>query len=287
MNGFIDSILQFQFMKYALIAGLLCSISCGIIGSYIVVRRITYIAGGIAHSTLGGMGAARFLQVNYNIDWCTPTLGAVSAALIAALIIGMVSLRAKQREETVISAIWAIGMAAGILFISQTPGYSEDLMNYLFGNILMVTQTDIYIIAILDALIIVLCFITYKPLLAICFDEEFARVKNINVELYQLLLLLLTALTVVLLTIVVGIVMVIALLAIPAAIAGRLTQSLLGMMAWAIILSGFFTSLGLKISFDMNMPTGSIIIMVAGITYLISILIKKPVKKLGHKQGAL
>jgi len=173
------------------------------------------------------------------------------------------------------------------LFISQTPGYSEDLMNYLFGNILMVTQTDIYIIAILDALIIVLCFITYKPLLAICFDEEFARVKNINVELYQLLLLLLTALTVVLLTIVVGIVMVIALLAIPAAIAGRLTQSLLGMMAWAIILSGFFTSLGLKISFDMNMPTGSIIIMVAGITYLISILIKKPVKKLGHKQGAL
>ena len=287
MNGFIDSILQFQFMKYALIAGLLCSISCGIIGSYIVVRRITYIAGGIAHSTLGGMGAARFLQVNYNIDWCTPTLGAVIAALIAALIIGMVSLRAKQREETVISAIWAIGMAAGILFISQTPGYSEDLMNYLFGNILMVTQTDIYIIAILDALIIVLCFITYKPLLAICFDEEFARVKNINVELYQLLLLLLTALTVVLLTIVVGIVMVIALLAIPAAIAGRLTQSLLGMMAWAIILSGFFTSLGLKISFDMNMPTGSIIIMVAGITYLISILIKKPVKKLGHKQGAL
>ncbi|PIU54618.1 MAG: hypothetical protein COS89_09895 [Deltaproteobacteria bacterium CG07_land_8_20_14_0_80_38_7] len=287
MNGFIDSILQFQFMKYALIAGLLCSISCGIIGSYIVVRRITYIAGGIAHSTLGGMGAARFLQVNYNIDWCTPTLGAVIAALIAALIIGMVSLRAKQREDTVISAIWAIGMAAGILFISQTPGYSEDLMNYLFGNILMVTQTDIYIIAILDALIIVLCFITYKPLLAICFDEEFARVKNINVELYQLLLLLLTALTVVLLTIVVGIVMVIALLAIPAAIAGRLTQSLLGMMAWAIILSGFFTSLGLKISFDMNMPTGSIIIMVAGITYLISILIKKPVKKLGHKQGAL
>lgn len=262
-------------MKYALAVGLLSSISCGLIGSYVVVRRITYIAGGIAHSVLGGMGAARYLQVVHNIEWFTPMWGAIIAALLAATIIGLVTLKAKQREDTVISAIWALGMAAGILFISQTPGYAEDLMSYLFGNILLVSSADLIIIGILDIVIIFAVALFYRPLMAICFDEEFARVRNINVEFYYFLLLILTALTVVLLTMVVGIVMVIALITLPAAIAGRFVFSLWKMMIMATLLAAIFTVSGLGLSFEINLPSGATIIIIAGVVFLLSTLYRR------------
>jgi zinc transport system permease protein len=266
---FLDAVIQFPFMQYALIAGLLASIACGVVGSFVVVRRISYIAGGIAHSVLGGMGVARYLQVVRGWDWCSPMLGAIIAALVAAFIIGFVSFRGKQREDTVIGAIWAIGMAVGILFISQTPGYGEDLMGYLFGNILMVGRSDLFVIAALDAIVLAVVIIFYKRMVAVCFDEEFARVRGLNVEFYYLLLLCLTALTVVLLVSVVGIIMVIALVTLPAAIAGRFTNSLWGMMIVAVLLSSVFTTLGLALSFGPNLPAGATIIVIAGIAYVL------------------
>ncbi len=264
---FVD--LQHQkFLQYALVTGLLASVACGVIGSYVVTRRITYIAGSIAHSVLAGLGAARYCQVVFHCEWVNPLYGAVLAALVAAIVIGLVSLRAKQREDTVIGAVWAIGMAVGILFIFKTPGYSENLMSYLFGNILMVSSGDLWLIAGLDLLIIALGILFYNQLLAVCFDEEFARLRGIRVEMYYLLLLCLTALTVVLLVTVVGIVMVIALLTIPVAVAGQFTRRLWTLMICSIFITAVFTTLGLAVSYGPDLPAGATTIVLAGAVYL-------------------
>jgi len=268
MHEFLSDLQNQPFLQYALLTGVLASIACGIIGSYVVTRRITYIAGAIAHSILGGMGAARYLEVIHRWDWLHPIYGAVAAALASAIIIGLVSLGAKQREDTVIGAVWAIGMALGILFIFKTPGYNEDLMSYLFGNILMVSVGDLWLIAGLDVLIVVVGLLFYNQLLAVCFDEEFARIRGIHVEFYYLLLLCLTALTVVLLVTVVGIVMVIALLTLPVAVAGHFSKRLWHMMALATIFSAVFTTLGLTLSYGPDLPAGATTILLAGAVYL-------------------
>ena len=240
---FINAVLQFEFLQHALVAGALAGIACGVVGSYVVVRRITYIAGAIAHCVLAGLGIARWLKVVHG--WpVTPVQGAVVAAVAAALVIGIVSLRVREREDTIIGAVWAIGMAVGILFIAVTPGYHEDLMSYLFGNILLIGGGDLWAMAALDAVVLLLALGLYPQLEAVCFDEEFARLRGLNVEAYVLVLLVLTALTVVLLVSVVGIVLVIALLTLPAAIAGQFTTTLRGMMALASVLAVSFTAIG-------------------------------------------
>jgi zinc transport system permease protein len=268
MAEFITALAKFEFLRNALIVGLLASLSCGIVGSYVVTRRISYVAGGISHFVLGGMGLARYLSVVYHWEIMTPLFGAVISALFAAIVIGLVSLKAKQREDTVIGALWAIGMAVGIIFISKTPGYNQDLMSYLFGNILMVSSGDIYLILILDIVVIAIAMLFYNQLLAVCFDEEFARLRGVNVEFFYLLLLCLTALTVVLLVTVVGIVMVIALLTLPSAVAGYFSRTLRQMMVLSIILCAVFNTLGLAISYAPNLPSGATIIVLAGATYL-------------------
>jgi zinc transport system permease protein len=269
MDAFLADLPRYPFLQYALLTGLLVSVACGIIGSYVVTRRITYIAGSIAHTVLGGLGAARYCQTVYHWEWFHPLYGAVLAALISAVIIGVVSMRARQREDTVIGALWAVGMATGILFIFKTPGYNEDLMSYLFGSILMVSPQDLWMIAGLDILVVIVSVVFYNQFLALCFDEEFARLRGVHVEFYYLLLLCLTALTVVLLVTVVGIVMVIALLTLPAAVAGELTKRLWHMMALATVLTALFTTAGLAVSYGPDLPAGATTIIIAGIAYLL------------------
>lgn len=269
MLEFIDAVGRHTFMLYALITGLLASVACGVVGTYVVSRRITYIAGGIAHSVLGGLGVARYLSVVKGWDGLQPLHGAIVAALLAAIVIGWVSLRAREREDTVIGAIWAIGMAVGIIFITLTPGYNEDLMTYLFGNILLVTRADLILIAVLDAVIVAIVLLFYNKLLAVCFDEEFARLRGINTDFFYILLLCLTGLTVVILVDVVGIVMVIALLTLPAAIAGYFTRTLWQTMLLATLLSVLFTTFGLAISYSPDLPAGATIIVFAGVIYLL------------------
>lgn len=258
------------FLRYALLAGILGSISFGLVGSYVVTRRITYIAGAIAHSALGGIGAGLYLQVKMEVTWFNPIYGAVIAAIISAIIIGSVSLYAHQREDTVIGAIWAIGMAIGILFFTKTPGYIEP-MSYLFGNILMISKSDLITIAVLDMIIISICILFYNKILAVCFDEEFARLRGIRVGFYYLILLCLTALTVVLMVTVVGIVMVIALLTLPSAVSSLFSKHLWQMMIFSSILCMIFTTVGLGVSYVYDLPTGSNIILVAGGVYLLSV----------------
>jgi zinc transport system permease protein len=271
---FLHAVLEYQFLRHALVAGTLAGVACGVVGSYVVVRRITYIAGAIAHCVLAGLGLARWLKVVHG--WpVSPAHGAAVAAVAAALTIGIVSLRAREREDTIIGAVWAIGMAVGILFIAVTPGYHEDLMSYLFGNILLIGGRDLWAMAILDIVILVLALGLYPQLEAVCFDEEFARLRGLKVELYVLVLLVLTALTVVLLVSVVGIVLVIALLTLPAAIAGQFTTTLRGMMALASLLAVSFTTAGLAVSYSPDLPAGATTIVIAGGAYLVSLLLKR------------
>jgi len=275
MSEFVDAVFHHAFLQYALLTGLLASVACGVMGTYVVVRRITYIAGGISHCVLGGLGAALYLQKAWGWERLTPIYGAIAAALLAALVIGWVSLRAKQREDTVIGALWAIGMATGILFISQTPGYNQDIMSYLFGNILMVSADDMKLIAVLDVLVVTMGVLFYNQFLAVCFDEEFARLRGVNVEFFYLLLLCLTALTVVLLVTVVGIVMVIALLTLPVAVAANFARRLWSMMVLSAILSAVLTTAGLAISYGPNLPAGATTIVLAGAVYLVVAIVMR------------
>ena len=178
MSDFFEAILSpdVPVIRYALIAGLLSSVALGIIGTYVITRRISYIAGAISHSVLGGIGAALYLQVVWHCRWCDPMYGAVVAALASAGLIGGVSLQAKQREDTVIGAIWSVGMAIGLLFFAKTPGY-VDPMSYLFGNILLLTRGDLICVFVLDALVIVLVshdlgFVTNLVERVICVNRQ-------------------------------------------------------------------------------------------------------------------
>lgn len=267
MEGFFSTLLGESFLQNALLGGLLASIGCGIMGSYVLVKRISFLAGGISHTALGGMGIAYFFGK-------LPIYGALAAAIIAALFIGWASLRRRQHEDTLIGAFWAIGMAVGVLFIARTPGYNVDLMSYLFGNILLVRHADLYLMAALDAIIVLVTLAFYNQFLAVCFDARFARLRGVPVDFFYLLLLCLVALTVVLLIQVVGLILVIALLTLPAAIAAQYAQSLNRMMLLATLLGMGFTLCGLYIAYQFDLPAGATIILLAGTVYLLVTLLR-------------
>lgn len=271
---FFNALSSYRFLQLALLAGVLAGIACGAVGTFVVVRRITAIAGAIAHCVLAGLGAARWLQVTRGWSWFDPMLGATIAAIAAALTIGLVTLRVREREDTVIAAVWAIGMAVGVLFISQTPGYNQDLMSYLFGNILLVGPRDLALMAVLDVIVVAAVAALFPRLQAVCFDEEFARLRGLNVATYTLLLLCLTALTVVLLVQVVGLILVIALLTLPVAIAERFTSDLRRMMVVAALLSMALTTAGLAVSYGPDLPAGATTIVLTGALYLAVIAVR-------------
>ena len=266
MTEFIDALSSYAFMRYALIGGLLASIACGIVGTFVVVKRISYLAGGIAHSIIGGVGIALFLEAS-------PLAGALVAALVFSLILGWVSLRLREYEDTLISALWSLGMGTGILFLSKTPGYHVDLMQFLFGSILVLSDQHLMLIIGLDLLVTLIVVLFYKQFLAISFDEEFARLRGVRVEWFYLLFLTLIGMTVVLFIQIVGVILVIALLTLPAAISGHYVRSLNQMMILAVLLGMLFTSGGLFTSFVYDLPTGSMIVVLAGITYLFSLVL--------------
>lgn len=262
-EGFFEALSQYAFLRNAAIAGVLAGIGCGITGSYVVVRRLGFIAGGIAHGVLGGMGAAVYAGHS-------PFAGAVMAAIAVALLIGWINRGLSEREDTLVGAVWAVGMAAGILFLAATPGYQSDLMSFLFGNILMVSDTDLWMMAALD-LVLALCVgLFYRQFLAVVFDEELARLRGVPVTLFYLLLLCLVALTVVLLIRVVGLILVIALLTLPAAMAGHYVRTLGAMMGLAAAFGVVFNSAGLMISYTVDLPSGPVIILVIGFFYFAS-----------------
>jgi zinc transport system permease protein len=257
-------VIQKEFMQNALLAGLLISIASGIIGSFVVVNRIVFIAGGIAHAAYGGVGMGFFLGFN-------PVLGASAFSLMAALTMGWVQRKTQLRQDTVIGMLWAIGMAIGVIFIDLTPGYTANLSSYLFGSILAVSRRDLWIMLALNIIIVILVALFYKELLAISFDETFATVRNVPVNGLYLMLMGIIALTAVMLMQVVGIILLIALLSMPAAIANLYVKDLKKMMLLASLLCMIFTTAGLWLSYVLNFTSGATIVLCAAIAYLASL----------------
>ena len=284
MHEFLQALLHpdIPVLRHAMLVGVLSSVAFGIVGTFVVTRRITFIAAAIAHCVLGGIGAALYLRARFGLTWLEPIYGALPAALMAALIIGIVSLRAKEREDTVIGAVWAVGMAIGLLLLAKTPGYNKDTMSYLFGDILLITRRDVWLVAALDLLIAVIAVFFYNKLLAVCFDEEFARTRGLAVERYYLLLLCLVAVTVVLLVYLVGIVLVIALLTLPAAVAGQFSRRMARVMVIAVLLCMTFSASGIALSYPYDLPSGPTIIVVGASVYLGVLAVKRLRRGLGQ-----
>jgi len=272
MTEFLDALRTVPLLRYALFAGILSSLSFGVIGSFVVCRRIGYIAAAIAHSVLGGIGAAIYFNRAHDIGWLNPMIGALFAAVLSALVIGCVSLQAKEREDTIIGAIWAIGMASGLLFLHFTPGTGVNLESYIFGNILLTSGTDVLATGVLSFVVLAVTLLYYHKLVAVCFDEEFARLRGLRSGGYFLLLLVLLAVSIVLLVRLTGIILAIALIVLPAATASRFSHSLWRIMILAVALSLVYTSGGLWLSFQTETPTGPIIVLIAAAGYVIALL---------------
>jgi zinc transport system permease protein len=275
MLNFFSALSENPFLLMALGAGFAASFASGIIGTYVVVKRIVSMSGSIAHSVLGGMGVCLWLKRTYGLDFLTPLQGALAAGLFSALLMGWIHLKYREREDTVIAAIWATGMSIGVVFIALTPGYNVELTNFLFGNILWVSHSDLALLLSLDALIIGVVAFFYRRFLAICFDEQQALLQKVPVQALYLLLLCLVAIAVVLLIQVVGAILVITMLAIPAAIAGTFNQTLARMMLSATLLGALFTFLGMYFSYELNWPPGATISLVAALFYCFNLLRKR------------
>jgi len=260
--------LHFEFMRNALLAGLCASAICGVIGSLIVINRLVFLSGGIAHSAYGGIGLAFFLGLPF-------MAGAFVFSFLSAMVMAAVSTRSKQRADTIIGVMWAVGMAVGILLIDLTPGYNVDLMSYLFGSILSVPRSDLVIMTIAGGIIMVLVFYFFDDLLVMSYDEEFARVRGVPVRRLYYMLIGIVAITVVMMVQVVGLILVIALLTIPPYIAEKYTKSLIQMMLFSCALGMIFTSGGLWISYRFDLTSGAAIIFLAGLAFFLSLLVDR------------
>lgn len=255
---------QSEFMRNALYAGLLTSIACGIIGTLVVVNRIVFISGGIAHAAYGGIGIAFFFNI-------PPLAGAAGFALVIAMIMSAVTLSNKQRADTVIGVLWAVGMALGIILIDLTSGYNVDLMSYLFGSILAVPRADLLMMGLIDVGVVVIVISLYNSFLAMSFDEEFSKAMGVRVNVLYYVLLGMIALSVIMLIRLVGLILVIALLTIPPFIAEKFCHSLKEMMAVSVLLNCIFSLAGLWFSYSFNLTSGAAIIMVAAVFFFISV----------------
>ncbi len=255
--------LQFEFMRNALMAGLLASVICGVIGTLVVVNRLVFLSGGIAHAAYGGIGLSFFLGIPY-------LLGTIGFSLAAAMIMAVVSIRAMHRADTFIGVIWAVGMALGIVFLDLTPGYHADLMSYLFGSILTVPGGDLLLMTSIGGVDVLLVMFFYNSFLAMSYDKEFAQLRGVPVNLLFFLMVGMISVSVVLMIRVVGLILVIALLTIPPFIAEKYARSLFGMMLLSTALSVLFTTGGLWLSFSYNITSGAAIILLAGAVFFLS-----------------
>ena len=262
--NFIEALWAHEFLRVALAAGLLAALASGVIGTLVVVKRITFMAGGIAHTVLGGMGVAHWLGGS-------PLIGASVAAVLAALLVGWITRRGGEREDMLIGALWAVGMSVGIVAIAHTPGYSTDLMSYLLGNLLMVSHEHVTAMAWLVSLMLLAVFVFWRPLVATTFDEEFARLRGLPTLAIELGLLVTVALAVVMLVQAVGLVLVMALLTLPAATALLLSGSIGWVMVLAATIAAGEIVLGLGVAFETNTPAGAVIVLCSAVVYLLAL----------------
>ena len=275
----ILELLILPFVQRMFLAAFLASVSCGIIGSFVVVKRLVFLSGGIAHTTFGGIGLAYYLQYILGWLWLDSLLGALLFAVFTAAVMSLPMVKSRLREDSTIGVLWVIGMALGVLFINMVDKnviLVQDPVSILFGNILLIQNSDLYLMLLLVVVISVISSVFFKDLQILAFDEEFARISGINVSILNFVLLLLVAFTTVVLIKVVGVVLVIAMLTIPAAMAGLIVRSLKEMIISAVFIGIATSFAGSIISLIFNVPPGSAIVLVMGFLF-VAMLIGKPI----------
>jgi zinc transport system permease protein len=253
-------VLAYEFMRNALLAGLLVSFAVGLVGTFVVLNRIVFLAGGIAHASYGGVGLGYLLGLN-------PALGAFTFAVASAAVLGTVHQRVRDRADTLIGALWATGMSLGVIFLDLSDGYKADLMSYLFGSILAIPRADLWLLAGLDVLLAVTAVVLFPHLVAVSFDPDHAATAGLPVAGIALFLHVMVALTVVMLMRVVGLVLVIALLAIPTAVAARLTRRITVLIPVAAGCALAFVWVGLVLAYLADLTSGATIVLVATTGY--------------------
>jgi zinc transport system permease protein len=258
----MPEILSYSFMQHALIATVLISICIGIVGTLVTVNRMVFLAGGIAHGSYGGIGIAIFFGF-------MPILGATLFAILLSIVIATVSYKNKEKIDPVIGAMWAAGMAIGIIFTDLTPGYNVDLMSYLFGSIISVSKSDLYIMTCFDLLILVLVSLFHKELLALSFDSEFAKLRGIKTKLLYYMLLIIIGFSIIVTIRAVGLILVIALMSIPTFIAEKFSNSLYKMMFISFLLTLTFSLCGLILSYYFDISSGATIILTASLFFFV------------------
>lgn len=266
MNNLFE-LFSYDFFQKAFLAAIFASISCGIVGSYIVARRIVFISGGITHASFGGIGLAFLLGFN-------PLLGAVAFAIGSALGIQFITKVANVREDSSIAIFWSLGMALGIIFVFMTPGYQPNLMSYLFGNILTVTVAELWWMFLLNVIVILFFSLLFRQILYIAFDEEFARAAGLKVSLFNYLTITLVALTVVLNIRVVGIILILSLLTIPQATANLFTKDFKIMLLLSSVIAFLGAMTGLFVSYFFDIPSGATIIFTLVVMFALARIYK-------------
>ena len=283
---FFNDAISYDFLQRAILTALLASAACGVLGAYIVARRNSYMLGAVSHSLLGGIGLALFCQNALGLAFFTPFCGAILAALLVSTAITFLTARKKAREDTVLSAVWTAGVAIGLCFVAAIPGYSVDLNSYLFGNILMVSTTELCLMLLLDALILPLTFLFHSRFLAYCFNEEGLTLRGVSPLRTAWLLNILTGLAIVLLSQTVGIVMVLALMVLPAAAAAKISRTLPQIMLLGTLFCLISCLAGMALSYAPEWPVGAVIILVAGFIYIVAATISYAIEahQTRHKQ---
>lgn len=263
----IEAISKYTFLQNAIYSAFLASIVCGIIGSIIIEKKLVMMSGGIAHTSFGGIGMGYYLNIE-------PIIGALIFSILSSITIAGIRKKTGTNSDTLIGIFWAMGMALGILFVAFTPGYPPDISSYLFGDILTVSKFDLTVMILLDILVIFVIVAFFNYWKAFLFDDEFTSVLGVETRIFDYTLFIIIALTIVVLIRVVGIILVIALLTVPSAIAKLFTYNLKKMMGLAILFGMFFSLAGLWLSYQFNIASGATIILLAGISYIITIIIK-------------
>ena len=251
--GTIIELFSYDFFIHAFWASLFAAISCGIVGTYIVSRRIVFVSGGITHASFGGIGIGYFLGWN-------PLLGAAIFAILSGLGIQLFTEKAKVREDSSIAIWWSLGMAIGIIFVYLTPGYAPNLMSYLFGSVLTVSVTELWLMGALSIILILFFVLFYRLILYVAFDEEFAKTTGLPVSVINYLLISLIAITIVLNIRVVGIILILSLLTLPQATANLFTKDFKRMLPLSVLFAFIGSFVGLLFSFFVDIPSGASII---------------------------
>lgn len=270
------------FLKNVFIVMILSSLPIGVVGSFVVVNRITYIAGAISHSVLGGIGLAIYLSVVWGINFFTPSLGSFIFAVISALVIILLSLWGHERIDTAISVVWIVGMSIGLLFAFFTPRYT-DIQSYLFGNILLLSVEDVYWVLGVSVIVVLVVYMFFHQLVLVSFDKDFSKVRRVDPNIFFSILVILVSLTTLLLIKTVGVILSITLITIPPAIANMFSKKLSRIIlisVFIVLVSQFF---GLWMSYEFDTPTGITVSLLLSFLYIVSFIFVKVLRILPSK----